>query len=155
LAKAATADADHHSPWILTSGAILVAFVVAWLSSIIRAFRHAPGLPGRDRVLEFFSPGSIVWAIAIVVAVILLSMGHHLEPVTAKRSDTAGLLPVGLFLAACIVGLSAFIDFLVELTTFGNGVNAAFAGFIQYAAVLPIAAATAWWALKETGRIHQ
>ena len=69
-------------------------------------------------------------------------------------SATAGITVgwVALFLAACAVGLSASIDLLIELTSFGGGIDAAFSALIGYAAVLPIAAATAWWALQETGK---
>jgi hypothetical protein len=92
--------------------------------------------------------------VGIALAVALLSIGHRLDPDTAKRSDSGGLLPIALFLAAAVVALSALIDFLIELTTFGRGIDVAFSTLIGYAAVLPIAIATAWWALKETGRVH-
>ena len=154
LSRAVATDAERHSPWVFGSGAILVAFLLGWLASIILAFRHAPLLHARGRVLQFFAPGSVFWALAIMVAVGLLATGHRLEPVTARRSDSRGVLPMALFLAAGVVGLSALIDFLVELTSFSSGVDAAFSSLVGYAAAMPLAAASAWWALKETGRIH-
>jgi hypothetical protein len=114
---------------------------------MLEAFRHAPGLTGRDRALQFFAPGSLTWALLVVLAVALLSLGHRNNPTAARRADLGELLPVGLFLAACTVGLSASVDLLIELTRFGSGIDAAFSALIGYAAVLPIATATAWWAL--------
>jgi hypothetical protein len=136
----------------MASGAILVAFVLDWFASIVAAFRHAHGFTGRARALQFFAPGSLTWAALVVLAVALLALGHRNDPPAARRADLGERLPIGLFLAACAVGLSASIDLLIELTSFGGGIDAAFSALIGYAAVLPIAAATAWWALQETGK---
>jgi len=153
LARAAARDVEDHSPWVLASGAILVTFSLGWVAAILLAFRHQPGLTGRDRVVQFFAPGSLIWALAIVLAVSLLSVGHRLDPIAARKSDTGESLPLALFLAAGVVGVSAVIDLLVELTSFGSGIDVALSSLIGYAAVLPIAAATGWWALKESGKL--
>ena len=54
--------------------------------------------------------------------------------------------------SAIAVGVSALINFVVELTNFGNGVNSAFGGLLAYLAVLPVAAVAAWWVHAERSR---
>ena len=58
-------------------------------------------------------------------------------------------LPAGLFLAGAAVVVSAAIGILVELTNFGNGIDAAFAALIGYVAVLLAGGAATWWAHLE------
>jgi hypothetical protein len=148
-AKSVLGRAKDHSPWVLTPAVILVAFAVAWFAGILLSFRHAPGLSGRERVQQFFEPASFSWAVAVLVALVLWVLGRRLDPPPAHKSRVGDLLPAGLFLAAAAVVVSAAIDALVELTAFGNGIDAAFSGLISYLAVLGIGAATAWWAFKE------
>ena len=44
---------------------------------------------------------------------------------------------------------SALVGVLVELTNFGNGIDAAFAWLIGYLAIFAIGAADTWWAHLE------
>jgi hypothetical protein len=150
-AKSAFQRVTAHSPWALASATIVVAFVVAWFAGVVLSFRHASGLSGRDRVLQFFEPASFQWSVAILVALVLWVVGRRLDPAPhpAPKSRLRELLPMALFLAAAAVGISATIDALVELTAFGNGIDAAFSGLIDYLAILLIGAATAWWAFRE------
>lgn len=135
-----------HSPWVLGAVAILVAFATVWFADLVLAFRHAPGITSQDRVLQFFAPGSIDWGVAILLAVCLVAAGRRFDLGTAARSTLHDALSLGLFLAAGVVGASAAIDLLVELTNFGHGIDAALSGLISYAAVLPLASVSAWWA---------
>jgi hypothetical protein len=150
-AKTAFHRVTAHSPWVLASSAIVVAFAVAWFGGVVLSFRHASGLSGQDRVLQFFEPASFQWSVAILVALVLWVVGRRLDPGPdpALKSRLRELLPMALFLAAMAVGISAAIDVLVELTAFGNGIDAAFSGLIDYLAILLVGAVTAWWAFQE------
>lgn len=147
------------SAWILGSAAIVVALAGAWLSSLLSAFRHDPGLPSQDRVLQLFSVGNITWGVIVLVAVALVSAGRRFDPdVAVATAGPSGhrltrLMPTALFFAACSVGGSAVIDFLTELTDFGHGVDAALSGLVGYAAAIPLAAAAAWWAHQMHGSL--
>jgi hypothetical protein len=148
LGRRALREIGAHSPWVLASAAVLLLFGVGWLASILTAFRHDPGLAGRDRLLALFAPGSMQWALAIVLAVALLAAGRRFGEGSAGVLPLDEMLPSGLLLASVAVGASAAIDLLIELTNFGNGIDAALAGFIGYGAVLPLAAVSAWWAYR-------
>jgi hypothetical protein len=153
-AKSALKEVTDHPPLVLAAGSILVAFAIAWFAGVVLSFRHAPGLGARSRVLQFFEPGSFQWAAAILVALALWSLSRHFDPTPARRFRVAEALPLGLFLAAAAVVISAAIGVLVELTDFGNGIDEAFSQLIGYVAVIGMGAAAAWWAFKEMTRPH-
>ena len=138
-----------HSVWFLGSAAILVAFTLAWFAGILLSFRHAPGFTGRERILQFFQPASLTWALAVLVALTLFALGRRFDPPPPEKSWAVEFLPIGLFLAGASVVVSSFIGVLVEISNFGNGIDAAFAGLIGYVAILGIGAAATWWAFKE------
>jgi hypothetical protein len=148
-AKSAARDLGAQSPWILAAGAILVTFAADWFASILAAFQHTRGLTGQTRVLTFFGPGSVTWAIAVLLGVALVAAGHRFELGASAPGWLNDRVPAGLFLAACVVGISAAINVLVELTNFGHGIDRAMVSLIQYASLVPLAAATALWARKE------
>jgi hypothetical protein len=148
-AKAALTELREQSAWVLGAAAILVAFVIGWLAGILLTFRHAAGYTARDRILQFFEPGSLSWALAILLALTLLTIARRFELEPDRRSRLHDLLPAGLFLAAAAVMLSAVIGILVELTNFGNGIDAAFAALLGYVAVLLVGGAATWWAHLE------
>jgi hypothetical protein len=141
-----------------------VAFFLAWFAGILLSFRHQPGLTGRARVLQFFSPGSLFWGVAVLVALTLQELGRRFDPVpaatpsdtrpaaAARKARLAELLPVGLLAAAVGVCLSAVVGILVELTNFGNSVNTSFSGLITYLAVLGLGGAAVWWAYRQTSK---
>jgi hypothetical protein len=130
----------------VAASAILVAFAVSWLSAILQSLRHAPGVHSQYRVFEFFSPGSVDWAVWILVAVALVAVGRRLAVETPAGSPAHRAIVLLLLAAATAVGLSAVIDVLVELTNFGNGIDDALSGLVSYLAVIPLAAAAGWWA---------
>lgn len=146
MLKTRVRDLKQRSPWVLASAAILLAFAATWLASVLLAFRHDPFETGQERVLQFFSPGSIVWAVAIVVAVGLLAAGRRFDMAATAAGGINDAMPTALLLAACVVSVSSAIDVLVELTNFGHGVDAALAGLLGYLAALPVGLAAAWWA---------
>jgi hypothetical protein len=148
-AKAALTELREQSAWVLGAAAILVAFAIGWLVGILLTFRHAPGLTARDRILQFFEPGSLSWALALLLALTLVTIARKFDPAPARRSGIHELLPAGLFVAAVAVVVSSVIGILVELTNFGHGIDAAFAALIGYVAVLLAGAAATWWAYLE------
>jgi hypothetical protein len=75
--------------------------------------------------------------------------GPASPPAAARAHSLEHALPVALMASAIAVGGSAVIDLIVELTNFGNGINAAFGGLIAYLAVLPVAGVSAWWVHAE------
>jgi hypothetical protein len=163
-AKAMVHEVSGISAWMLASAAILVAFVVAWFAGILLSFRHQAGLTARERILEFFAPGTLAWAIAVLLALALFEVGRRSDPIPpADPTETVSdaqrrkkrfteLLPFGLFLAAAAVTVSAFVGVLVELTNFGNGIDQAFSSLISYLALVILGGAATWLAFKETGK---
>lgn len=147
-------DLAKEAPWALAATAIVVAFGVDWFANIMSSLRHSPGLNGVDRIKLFFSPGSIEWALAIVLALALLDLGRKFDPVPAQPSKLRDLLPGVLFLAAAVVVVSAVIGLFAELTNFGNGIDLAFSAIVEYLAVLAIGVPAVWWAIKESGHTH-
>jgi hypothetical protein len=167
VAKSALHELTEISSWVLAAATILVAFVVAWFTGILLSFRHAAGLTGRDRVLQFFEPGTpFFWGVAVLVALALFELGHRFDPLPvakpddtpssahARRSRLAQSLPLGLLGAGAAVSLSAVVGVLIELTNFGNGIDSAFAGLINYLAVLVLGGAAILWSLKVIARSH-
>jgi hypothetical protein len=144
-------DLAKEAPWALVASAIVVAFAVDWFANILSSLRHQPGLNGVDRIATFFSPGTILWALAVVLALALLDLGRRFDPTPAHPSKLRDLLPGVVFLAAAIVVVSAVIGLFAELTNFGNGIDSAFSAIVQYLAVLAIGAPAVWWAIKESG----
>jgi hypothetical protein len=134
---------------VLGSAAILLTFAIAWFAGILLSFRHLHGYTSRERILQFFAPGSLASALAILLAVALFAFGRRLEEKPVRKSRLTDLLPGGLFLAGVAVMVSAGIGVLVEITNFGNGIDAAFASLLEYLAVFAIGGAETWWAHLE------
>ncbi len=163
-ARSAWREVSDISPWLLASAAILVAFIVAWFAGILLSFRHSAGLTARARILQFFAPGTLGWGLAVLVAIVLFEVGRRYAPLPrADRAETMSgarlrkkrfveLLPLGLSLAGAAVTVSTLIGVLVELTNFGNGIDAAFASLLNYLALVGVGAAETWLAFKETGK---
>jgi hypothetical protein len=141
-----------HSPWVLGSAAILAAFAVAWFAGVLLSFRHARAITGRTRILQFFEPASVTWAVAILVALTLFALGRRFDPTPLRKSRVLEFLPVGLFLAGAAVVVSSVVGVLVEISNFGNGIDTSFAGLIEYLAIFGIGAAATWWAFKEIAK---
>jgi hypothetical protein len=149
---------------MLASAAIVVAFFIAWLAGILLSFRHEPGFTARARILQFFSPGSLFWGVGVLVALTLQELGRRFDPVSAatpsatasaaaaRKARLAEFLPVGLLAAAAGVCVSAVVGILVELSNFGNGIDASFSGLITYLAVLGLGGAATWWAYKQASK---
>ncbi|MGH9055012.1 MAG: hypothetical protein ACRDYY_03985, partial [Acidimicrobiales bacterium] len=148
-AKAHLRHLGDQSPWVLGAGGIVAAFFVGWFASVLSSFQHAGGLTGQGRVLRFFGVGSFEWAIGILLGVGLIAVGRRFDPKAMGPGRLKHLVDLGLLLAACGVGVSAGVDFLVELTNFGHGIDAALSGLVAYAGVLPLAAAAMWWAHRQ------
>jgi hypothetical protein len=155
---------SDNSAWHLASAAILVAFVVSWFAGILLSFRHTPGLTARGRILQFFAPGTLGWALAVLLAIALFEVGRRVDPIpSADPAETVssaqrrkrrfvGLLPLGLFLAGAAVTVSALVGVLVELSNFGNGIDAAFSSLLSFLALVGIGAAETWLAFREYGK---
>jgi len=144
--KAGVSDLTHRSPWVLAAGSVLVALVLTWLASALLAFRHSPGTTSQDRIMQFFAPGALDWGVAVVLGVALLAAGRRFDMRMSAPDVLRDAVSLGLCLMALAIGVSAAIDFLVELTNFGHGIDTAFAGLFAHAAALPLAAVAAWWA---------
>ena len=124
-----------------------MAFVIGWLASVLQAFRHIPGQTGQNRVLLFFGPGSVEWAAVVLLGVALVAAGRRFD-LTSAAGPHQDAVAVGLLGAAAAVAVSAVIGILVELVNFGHGIDQALSGLVGYLAVLPIAAASGWWAYR-------
>ncbi|MDQ2726535.1 MAG: hypothetical protein M3Y91_01410 [Actinomycetota bacterium] len=144
----------------------MAAFAITWLSDIIDAFQHFPGLPAQGRILRFFAVGDLSWALALLLAVLLLAAGTRLfappSPSLAPRVKLVSYLIAG---AAAAVFVSAVILLITDLGSAGQhlfpqeelahvslglpaGINQAFVGAVAELAVLPLAGAAGWWAYR-------
>ncbi len=148
-ARAAITELREQSAWVLGAAAILVAFALAWLMGILQAFQHGQGYGARDRVLVFFEPATLSWALAILLALTLITIARKFEAAPSRSARLHEVVPAGLFLAGAAVMGSSVVGILVELSNFGNGIDAAFAGLLKYVAVLLIGTAATWWAFLE------
>jgi hypothetical protein len=134
------------SPWLLPAAAILLALALNWLGSLIFAFEHpAVSIDARDRILRALAPGSIEWAVVLLLCAALLRIA------SAGADDDAGRvwrrrLLSGTFVASCAVGGAAAIDFIVYLTLVGRGPDSALSSALLQLAAVPVAGAAAWWA---------
>jgi hypothetical protein len=165
-AKSALREVSDISAWMLASAAILVAFFVAWFAGIVLSFRHAAGLTARDRILQFFEPGTLGWGVAVLVAIALFEVGRRSETMSPaapgealsgarlRKKRFVEWLPFGLFVAAVAVTVSAFVGVLVELSNFGNGIDSAFSALINYLALVGVGGAATWLGFKQLGRTH-
>ena len=151
---------------MLASAAILTAFFVAWFAGIVLSFRHAAGLTARDRILQFFEPGTLGWGVAVLVAIALFEVGRRSETMSPaapgealsgarrRKKRFVEWVPFGLFVAAVAVTVSAFVGVLVELSNFGNGIDSAFSALINYLALVGVGGAATWLGFKQLGRTH-
>jgi hypothetical protein len=152
VGSSAAKELRKQSPWLLASAAVLGAFAIAWFAGILLSFRHQPGFTGRERVLQFFEPGALIWALSILVGMALFAVGRQVDPNLEQKSPLVIWLPTGFLLAGVAVMVSAAVGVLVELTNFGNGIDAAISQLIGYLAVFGIGAAATWWAYREMRR---
>ncbi|MGI8492190.1 MAG: hypothetical protein ACR2KC_03425 [Acidimicrobiales bacterium] len=146
----------------MAAAGIVVALALTWFAALISTVQHSPGLGARARLLRLLSPGQVLWALALLVGVGLVVVAARAagspEPGAGARGDAPAVvkpLLIVFFVAACAVGAAAALGAIVELSYLGDSIDAAFNGFFQQLAAIPIAAATAWWALharKATGR---
>lgn len=150
IARAAEQHLRDESPWVLGSGALLVALAAYWGDSILIAFQHAPGMTGQDRVLNLLAPGSFIWGAGILLAVALHAAGRHFEIAPAEPGPLRRYLPDALLAAGVASATSAALDVLVELANFGHGIDRALAGLLGYLGVVGLAGAAAWWAHLES-----
>jgi hypothetical protein len=162
------------APWLLGALGIVAGYIIAQLSDVIYAFQHFPGLPARARLLRFFGNATIGWAIALAVAVVLVSLAGRYYPVHDESARTrlhlARLMVAGL---AAFTVLSAVVDLIAALIGVGTdtsgaggfgpavysaiglpaGIDGAFTAALTYLAVAVISAAVALWAFG-LSRIH-
>ena len=153
-------------PWLIGAVGILAAFVVTWLSDVLSTFQHFPDLPARARVLRFFGIGDLTWALALLLAVLLVALGTRvMAPPGPGMAARVKLVYTLVALASAAVMVSAAISAVVALslagqnlsdsgqiayTTLGlpTGVNGAFVEALADLAVLPVAGAAGLWAWR-------
>ena len=135
------------APWLAGAGAILAALVLYWIGALISALQHFPGLGVRGRVLRLLQPGDVEWALALLLGVGLLVLASR-EPRPGRRSPTLEVLLSASFVAACAVGVAAVVELVIEVSRFGNTIDAAATAVFQLLAAIVIAAAAALWALS-------
>jgi hypothetical protein len=87
--------------------------------------------------------------LAVLLGVALVAAGHRFDLSASAPVWLNDRVPAGLFIAACLSGISAAIDVLVELANFGHGIDRAIVGLIEYGSIAVLAAVTAMWARME------
>ena len=104
-------------------------------------------LTGRDRILQLFNFGSVEWAIALLVATVLLLLGPRL---LGKLGPEAAPGPLAKVLAgsSALVALGALVDVVVYFSYFGRSISLGGRGVLVSLAAVVIAGATAWWAFS-------
>lgn len=174
-------------PWLLAAIGVMIAFGVDWFGDILDAFQHFPGLPGRARALRFFAIGDVTWAVALLVAVVVMSVGERVlgggsqpgSQLAGERGERPQVPPAvgarvtlaydAIAAAAGIVVVAAVISAIIALTLAGEhatpsdqvaysaigfpaGFDQAVVAALSSLAAVPIAAATAVWALRSSHR---
>ncbi len=114
-------------------------------------------LQGRDRFLQVFDFGSLVWAVALLIALVVLLAGPRLLG-TAEGADRSGGRrpehgPLAAVLAgfSALVALAAVVDLIVYFTYFGKSFSLGAHGVLSEVGTAVIALATAWWAFSASG----
>lgn len=134
--------------WLLGAAGILVAYAAAWLGAVLTAVGHQPGLSGQDRVLELIGPGSVEWAVILLVGLGLTAGARH---VAADRTSgpLRHLVVTTMLVATAAVAGAALLGAVVELADFGHGVDRAFTGIVDRLGALAVAGPALWWARQE------
>lgn len=138
------------SPFVLAGAAVVVAFALGGLYSLLVALRHQPGLTGQQRALDLFSSGSLEWAAILLFATGLVAARRPSRP----EEPVAGVVLTGLVVSAVLATLALGCGLFVELTNFGQGIDAAFAGIIARLAAVPITLVAGWWAWQQREELH-
>jgi hypothetical protein len=135
------------APAVVVSLAVSVGVIVLWLAALIVALGEK-GLDGKDRFLQFLSPGSLDVSLAMVVAVALVVL-HHQRPSarTFGRSQAPNALLVATVLAGA-VGLASLVRGIVELTIANQAGLVKLGRFVDGLAGVPVAVATVLWGLR-------
>jgi hypothetical protein len=158
------------SPTAPVAAAIAAAFVLAVLGDIILTFQKqetigksprdillpllqfkSSALTGRDRILQFFDFGSPQWALALLLAVLLLVAGPRLAARAGGDRPPPRLLLLVLAALSGLVALAAVVNIVVWFSYFGRSVTLGFKGVLTELATLLIALATARWAAMAAG----
>jgi hypothetical protein len=147
------------APPVAGAAAILLGLALFWLGAIINSFQHFPGLSARARLVRFFEPGEIQWALALVVAVGLLALARRERSEhgggSAKTATMTTTLLMVAFYASAAVAAAAAINVVVELTFLGDSPDLAGSAVFQALAAIPIAGAAGWWAMSLEPKLGQ
>ncbi len=138
-------DLLRTAPLTVASLAISLAVVVSWLAAFLLAIGTG-GLNGRERWIQFFSPGDVPFAIAMVVAV-LLAATQRQRASEAEAAPAATALLVAVIIAGAI-GVAALLGGIVELTVANQRAVAKLGQLIDGLAPIPIVAAAMMWGLR-------
>lgn len=107
----------------------------------------ANDLTGRDRILQLFSFGSAEWAIALLVATVLLLFGPRLLGKSGTEAEPGALAKV-LAGSSALVAVAAVVNVVVYFSYFGKSISLGGHGVLVSLAAAIIAGATAWWAFS-------
>lgn len=132
------------SVWVLAAVAILVTYALAWVDAFLAALRHvAVPIPGQDRALALFAPGSIGYAGLLLLAVLVIDVGRFF----GRRSSMERAALTSLAVASAVLVLAALARIIIELTYFGHGIDAALSGIVHdlVAVAIAVAAAIGAW----------
>jgi hypothetical protein len=135
------------APAVVVSLAISLGVIVLWLAALVVAL-GVRRVAGKDRLLEFLSPGSLSVAVAMVVAVVLVAM-HQQRPAGSGRgrSPAPSALMVAIVLAGA-VGVASLLRGIIEMTIAHQRVVVNLGHFLDGLAAVPVAAATVLWGLR-------
>jgi MFS family permease len=147
--RSASVHLRAESPWMLGSAGILAALGAYWASSVIAAFEHGHGITAQERVLRVLTPGTLIWVLGAILAAALYSAGRRFEVPAARPGPLRAPLAMGLVVAGAVAVASAALSMLVELSNFGHGIAATFAGMVGYLGSLVLAGVLAWWTNQE------
>jgi len=147
--------------------AILTAFVLTVIGDIINTFQSTgtlkgPGptssvlqttvnlLSGRDRVLQLFDFGSILWAVALLVGLALLISGARASG-TRLDAGPHGVVAKVFVLGSGLVVVAAIIDVIVWVSYLGESTALGVHSVLVGIGTAVVAAASGLWALSVGG----
>jgi hypothetical protein len=139
------------APALFASLVISIGVVVLFLGNLFIALGAPHGAAGRDRFLQFLSPADLATAAALVLAVALVVLQRQMPteaPVVGPRGGRVRTIALVAGGVAAFVALAALVRGIVFLTVPHQPGAVKLGELIAELAVVAVASAAAWWALR-------
>jgi hypothetical protein len=142
------------APALFASVLISIGVLVLFLGNLFVALGAPRGTAGRDRLLQFLSPGDLATAAALVLAVALVVLQRQLPagagaPIVGPRGGRVRSIALLAGGVAAFLACAALVRGIVFLTVPHTPGAVKLGDFIGELAAVIVAGAAAWWAFRQ------